>query len=306
MRRVTVGLCVWFLIPLAAVLLSSTPASAGGCPDAQVEAEVNGVVTCVTVTIPTDQETTPTGGGGPHQCKRKAEAIPCVKDGGVWFSSRSCYAYLLDPQPPLADPAWDGLGPSEGSLWGCLSGPAYSGSFFYFFVTDGQAGPQLLDGASMAATVRSRMPLVNADASVAPAVPRHTYIGISNWLWVPESQFQPLADSLSLGGTTVTVTATPTTVTWDVGPETVSCADAGRPWVDGMTEAATTSCEYAYESLADPAGDVHQISAQITYQVDWECSGACMAGAGSLGEVAPPTGTSTEVDVRQRQTVVVR
>jgi hypothetical protein len=172
-------------------------------------------------------------------------------------------------------------------------------------VADGQT-PALIDPGELAQTALGTMRLATANARVAPGPHWHTFLNIENWLWVPSIQWTTLRKTVSAGGTSVTVTAVPARVDWDLGTETLSCSDPGRRWVKGMTDAAKSSCSYAFTTLSDPYGDVHRVSARIAYQVDWTCAGACLSQAGSLGEVQPPAGDTTTIEVLQRQTVVVQ
>ncbi|MDN5898567.1 MAG: hypothetical protein L0H74_00690 [Brachybacterium sp.] len=127
---------------------------------------------------------------------------------------------------------------------------------------------------------------------------------IENWMWVPETQWHDLSKTVSVGPVSVTATASPQRVQWDMGDESAECSDAGRAWRKGMSDAAKSNCTFAYNSLEDPEGDSHDVSAQIVYAVSWTCSGACDGQGGDLGEVVAPSGETTTIEVRQRQTVV--
>jgi hypothetical protein len=91
------------------------------------------------------------------------------------------------------------------------------------------------------------------------------------------------------------------------------CRNAGRAWVRGMTDAAKTSCGYAYDTIStrtksgryDPNGRFG-ITAQFFYEVRWSCTGVCSASGGALGEYPGPLSPVTEIEVRQRQTVVTQ
>jgi hypothetical protein len=73
-----------------------------------------------------------------------------------------------------------------------------------------------------------------------------------------------------------------------------------------MTDAAQTSCGYTYKSSSQTQpGGSFPVSATIRYAVTWTCAGACPTAAGDLGLVDAPGGTSS-LEVRQRQTVVIR
>ena len=145
-----------------------------------------------------------------------------------------------------------------------------------------------------------------ADIHTAPEPPAATYIGVENWLWIPDGQWATLHKSVTAGATTVTVTAAPSQTVWHLGPTAITCYGPGKPWVQGMTEAASTTCAYTYKETSDsePQGQF-QITATIRYHVTWSCSGTCPTTGGDLGLVDAPAGAST-MRVLQRQTVVVQ
>ena len=58
---------------------------------------------------------------------------------------------------------------------------------------------------------------------------------------------QHCTSPITAGVTTVTVTASPSQTVWDLGPTAITCYGPGRPWVQGMTEAASTTCAYTYK-----------------------------------------------------------
>lgn len=174
-----------------------------------------------------------------------------------------------------------------------------------FFVPNG--GAPLPDPAVLAQRAVGQLDLARAQAHVSPPPSFHTLVGLENWLWVPDGQWRPLTRSISAGGTTVTVTAEPIRTQWDMGNGDVQlCADPGRPWVEGMSDMAKTACSYSYTDMVDPYADVWSVSAVIVYDVDWTCTGACLAPSGTLGEVPAAAGEPTSIEVRQRQVVVVQ
>jgi hypothetical protein len=158
----------------------------------------------------------------------------------------------------------------------------------------------------LAANALGLMHLLRADVRTAPAPPEETYVGVENWLWVPSGQWRTLTKSVNARATTVTVTAAPSQIVWDLGPASTTCNGPGKPWEQGMSDSATTTCGYTYEtSSVDQPDESFAISATIRYQVTWTCAGACPTTGGDLGLVDAPAGTST-LRVLQRQTVVVR
>lgn len=311
MRRLTI---IAALAALLAALLSaglSTPAIADppACPPGEAPSSVGGGWICIPATDPGDpgnEDPGDDGGDGgtqPAGCFDGDRQVPCQDGyGGTWDAGHGCYAFQVTPEPPAGSPLWEGHDPSEGSVWSCdytVTIPENS-----WFVPNGE--DPLIDPAVLAQEALGRMKLENANAQIAPGPGFHTYVHIDNWLWLPEAQWHDLTETVTAGPTSVTVTAEPIRVDWDMGTEVTSCYDAGRAWTKGMTDAAKTSCSFAYESIEDPTGDKHTVSAQLVYGVTWDCDGACLTPNGDLGEIDAPAGDATTIEVRQRQTVVTQ
>lgn len=150
-----------------------------------------------------------------------------------------------------------------------------------------------------------QVPFVTPDLQIAPSPTYHSYIYYENWLWIPEGQWRSVEARVSVGGTTVTVTAEPARSEWDMGDgkPVKNCYDAGRAWVKGMSESSKTTCSYAYEDTSvDDEPGYFTITGQLFYDVRWSCTGACSAPGGPLGEYPGPSATSC-LTVYQRQTV---
>jgi hypothetical protein len=173
-----------------------------------------------------------------------------------------------------------------------------------WFVPQGQIR---VDPGEIARDLVRRAPFEYADAHAAPGPDYHTYVNYKNWLWIPSEQWHDVGVSLTVGGATVSLQATPTRVDWDMGDgQTVSCAGPGRKWRDGMSEDAPTDCSHTYASLKNPDGDTWPVSARISYAVTWSCTGNCSSGSGHLGDVSALRGKSTSMTVLQRQAVVTQ
>jgi hypothetical protein len=284
----------------------------GGCQSGTTTVQTNWGVVCVVVADPGHPGNSgtpgePAGGGHrPDGCyKATREEVPCSTDLGTWWPGHQCYAEPSDA--PAGSPAWQGH--TDGSLWACSScvqaANANSCQVNIVWLPSGQEpGPP--DPGQLAAVAAGELPLAAAQVHTAPQAPDHTYIGIENWLWVPQAQWTTLSRTVTAGGTSVTVSATPSQVRWDMGPATKTCYAPGTVWRVGMTDAAQTNCGYTYSATSDsePHGRF-SVSATIRYQVDWTCTGACSTNSGTLGLVDAPTGVGT-LQVLQRQTVVVR
>ena len=286
-----------------AVALAATPVATGAPASNCTTNPVTGIVTCTA-----NSPGSPPGGlggssnGGSTGCSYHGKTIPCTDAAGDWWSSaHACYAAPAVNTINLINPHGE-----KGTWWSCTEGAdGMLVSFFPWFLPSGQA--PLPDPAVLAKRALGQIRLATARVTTAPAPPHAEVIGVEVWLWVPESQWATLSKTVTAGATSVTATAVPNMVTWDLGDgsQPVQCGDAGRPWEASYTDAAQTDCGYTYRTLsAGQPGGVFHIRATISYFVTWTCRGACTSATGNLGLVAAPAGRGS-IKSLQRQTVVV-
>ena len=313
MLRGVIGCAAATLLSLS-VLIPQASAAARDCPAGTSPVSIGTGVICVVVTDPGGPEGpghpgNPGDGGHrpqPVGCHTTdGTEVPCQTADGYWWSGSQCYAAPYDAPPD--DPSWQGH--TDGSVWTCTRCTASGGGAetcnvqIIWLPTGAAPGPPTPE--ELAQTALGQLPLAMADVHTAPAAPEPTYVGVENWLWVPESQWSTLTKSVRAGGTTVTVTAKPTEVAWKAGPESATCHGPGRAWVEGMTDAATTTCSVTFDqsSVRQPGG-IFAVTAAIRYAVTWACTGNCPTASGDFGLVDAPAGSS-QIRVLQRQTVVV-
>ena len=251
--------------------------------------------------------TTTVGGNpgtpGENHCYRQSGAeVPCTSASGSWYAPYDCYIspVPVDQWPAADDPVYNGVDATTGQVYWCAED--WTGANRMVFI----GGAQPVDPRQVVEEAAKTMPLELAQPQVAPGPDWHTYIHLDNWLWIPPEQWHPVTTSVTAGAITVTAIAAPLRIDWDLDTDTVRCADPGRPWVAGMTDAAKTTCSYAYDTLDNPTGDLHPVSAHIVYDITWTCAGPCLIQAGSLGEWNAAAGPVTTIEVRQRQTVVTQ
>ena len=119
-------------------------------------------------------------------------------------------------------------------------------------------------------------------------------VHVETWLWIDDVIWRTHSRSVSAGGVTATVSASPQQVVWDLGNgDTVACSGPGTPYDPSVpAEDQRTDCSYTYENTsAGQPGDAYRATATIEWAVSWSVTGA--AGGGAL----PALLTSAPVSV---------
>ena len=123
-----------------------------------------------------------------------------------------------------------------------------------------------------------------------------TWLGVTNW--------QPNRATASEGGLTVTVTATPTSVVWNMGDGgSTTCYGPGARYNPSIREEnQSTDCSYTYRhSSAGQPDEKYEASATLRHSVSWTASNG---ESGSLG--AGSRSTAFRVRVAERQALVTK
>lgn len=232
------------------------------------------------------------------------------KKGGGGSSGKDkprCRYNLINPQPPEDAGIWQLTGIDEAWTVGKL----------YDYVCPGKAddlrflpnadAPVAADPTVLAERAVDHLHLKTPQINLSPKPPLKSYTALETWLWLPENQWQSLSTSVSAGLTTVTATARPLRVRWDMGDgkNPRVCTGVGREWKSHFSSSASTPCGYYYKKVSDFEPDgTYKIRAQIVYRVNWTCTGSCSAPEGTLGEVDGPQSGPVPIVVGERQSVV--
>jgi len=139
------------------------------------------------------------------------------------------------------------------------------------------------------------VPQTNPDLSVDQIA------GIETWLWVDPDDWQPVTATASVPpigpfpGLTVTATAQPVQVIWDMGDGTeVVCDGPGTPYdVDRPAADQSTDCSHVYQRFGR-----YEASAIMVWQVSWSSSDG---DGGTLANIARTT--TFDIGVAERQAV---
>ena len=126
---------------------------------------------------------------------------------------------------------------------------------------------------------RTNIPLPSIRTS--PPVGRDQLVNLPTWMWVED--WNARRATATEGPLTVTVVATPRSVTWRMGDGALVVCGPGTPWNSGLREEQqSTDCSHTYtRSSANQPGLLYQARATMTWDVTWS---ATNGESGSLGQ----------------------
>ncbi len=180
---------------------------------------------------------------------------------------------------------WYRLDCGKGFDQGMLGGPALP-----LWAPAGQPAPAL-SPVVVARQAESQLVLPSPQVSFSPA--GFQVVRVPTWMWIAPVQWDPVRATAQVPGVSVTATATPTSVQWDLGDGTqVTCAGPGTPWRPGDNPAAASpDCGHVFlRPSADQPGGAYAVTARVHWRVDW-------AGGGQQG-VFPDLSSTTTSQVR--------
>lgn len=286
----------------AVAVLSAGPAYAGGDAAGGGHVDDGTPVAEVEVTVEVGGTTAQPVGGGEPRGDTGSDDVGSRGGGGVQVSTPHCEYDLLDLNPgeELREP--DGSvrqapGPGDWYLEICYDAEGNEISYDTVFMPPGAVpggGEATVDPLVLARRAVERLPLVRPAVATSPSPDRDQLVNLATWLWVED--WRALSTTASVGAVSVTVTATPEQVAWDMGTgDVVVCGGPGTPYDRSRpAEAQSTDCSYTYRrSSADQPGQRYPVTATQTWSVSWSASG--VPGGGDLGEVSRSTQLSLRV-----------
>lgn len=126
-------------------------------------------------------------------------------------------------------------------------------------------------------------------------------VGLPAWLWVAPAVWAPQSATASVPGEWVTATATPVSVSWQMGDgTTVACRGPGVPYPgSGDPASVSPDCGHTYtRSSAGQPGGAYRVTATITWNIRWA---AADGAAGTL----PPLFTAAAAAFRVAESQAV-
>jgi hypothetical protein len=127
---------------------------------------------------------------------------------------------------------------------------------------------------------------------------------LPTFLFVDRSSWRPVSASASDGLKTVTASARPSRVAWEMAEpgradSSFVCAGPGSGYDPTGPAMQVPECGYTYRLTSAHAGrrSGYPVTATVSWQISWTCTGACAVAGGRL----PPLRTTSRAALPVRQ-----
>jgi hypothetical protein len=187
--------------------------------------------------------------------------------------------------------------------FGCIP-PGCQVTVQTLFCPLGAAGPGVPAPPTLgvlAARARALLVLPAPVIQSSPAPGQLQLTRLPTWLWVSKAIWAPQSRTAAVPGESVTATAAPASVSWDMGNgATVTCGGPGIPYTSKDSPAsASPDCGYTYtRSSAGQPGGAYRATATITWDITW-------TGPGGAGGALAPLFTTAIADFQVAQAQAV-
>jgi hypothetical protein len=155
----------------------------------------------------------------------------------------------------------------------CPAGAQNLGAPFAFMST--KSAPPAADMRALVDRAEKAMDIPLPQVSLSPAADATQYVGLPVWAWVSASAWRVKSVSVSAGGVSLTMTATPTYSVWSMGDgESMTCRGPGTPYpTQGPPKPSrreSPDCGYTYgaPSTSRPGG-TYPVSVTGHWKVAW-------------------------------------
>jgi len=231
------------------------------------------------------QPTPPPGRPGPPTkptpCRFGTTAVPCSSPTGTWSNAHQCYLQVEDPPPLFVKNH-----PGE-TAYRCTPPAGGASSIVWIPTNPGAPLPAPPPDPAVVAAMIVKSMRLTAPEFADTFAPRPTEsnpnsvgaVGLPVWMAVAQSPRTtgPLTVTASLGGTTVTATARPTSYDWNVGGGvTHRCTSPGTVFHPGDGVVPSPDCGSRYLKVSPHTG--YPVTVTAHWIVQW-------AGAGATGQI---------------------
>ncbi|WP_223830230.1 hypothetical protein [Nocardiopsis quinghaiensis] len=154
----------------------------------------------------------------------------------------------------------------------------------------GEEAEEEVDFESLAYAAHAAFQLSSPEISMSPGADTPVLVHVPVWMWISSSDWQEETATASVPGGSVTVTATPASVSWSMGDgTTVECDGPGTAYDPQVHDPAEPSpdCGHTYTF----ASSSYELTARMSWEVEWSSSDGD-------GGTLPALETETSMNVR--------
>lgn len=146
-----------------------------------------------------------------------------------------------------------------------------------------------VDVEALAHEARASLNLPTPQVSMSPSADAPILVRVPVWMWISSEDWQPQTATASVPGGSVTVTAAPTSVDWEMGDGgSVSCDGSGTAYNPRVHEpdAESPDCGHTYTATGE-----REVTASLSWEVEW-------SSTDDEGGGLPPLTTSSSAQVQ--------
>ena len=286
---ITIGLAAGFLSPQTALAAPDCEVFDPKLGECTIGIEIPGTPVAPGDPVPAPGDGGGNGGGGGPVAALCIDdllhvppaAVECTSDYGYWSNDLDAYIQLVDPQPPIGMPVWQGH--TDGAIYRFTYAPDVTfpgnggGEFWAATAPAGPAAPP--DPAVLAQQAVTAMQLRAIEIGIVPeATPDSVgLVGLPTWMWVDqptENTYGPISRTVAAGGVSVTATAKVKSIVWSMGDgRSVTCTSTGTPYADSYGRQSSPDCGYTYTRTGS-----YTVAATSSWTITW-------AGGGQTGTI---------------------
>ena len=150
-----------------------------------------------------------------------------------------------------------------------------------------------VDPRALALSARQSVSIPAPPIATSPSADDRLYTQVQTWLWLEDQWWTTYLATANAGRVSATVTATPTSASWDTGDGGgTTCRGPGVAWQRGMPDDATY-CKHTYtNSSAGQEGGTYALTATVTFEITWTSN---TGGGGSLEAIDRTASRDVEV-----------
>lgn len=222
--------------------------------------------------------------------------ISCSRGDAYWDNAGQCYWQLSSAGAPATD------GATTGAWYECVPYDCHGVCIATpVWMENPPAGITVLSPQQAASQLVKQLTISGIDIGMAPNVNadlgfRRSYVGIPIWMWAAsqtQENWGPWEISATLGGQSISATATAVSVQWDMGDGNTVVCGAGSPYNTAYGNQFSPSCGHKYTATGS-----YNITATSNWEFNW-------SGGGQSGTIPLTATSTTQVEIWEAQSVNV-